>query len=94
MQAINCHLHDYNIATKSAQLIVNKGFYMRSGLELRIKAETSICLGPGFHATAGSAATTFHAVISSTPPDPVTPSVTEYIRLGQRVIAIENTPQK
>ena len=35
MQGKSSHLHDYNIAIKSAQVIVNKGFYMRSGLELR-----------------------------------------------------------
>lgn len=78
----------------------SSNFVVQAAASVTFKAGNYIHLEPGFHATAGGAAMTFHAIIDSSvqsapitvtgqPPPASNPSK-EYIYLGGRVVAIEN----
>ena len=72
-------------------------FTVQGAAAVTFTAGNYIQLGPGFHATAGSAATTFHALIASVsstniidqPPGASTPTK-EYIYWNGKVVAVEN----
>jgi hypothetical protein len=78
----------------------SSNFVVQAAASVTFKAGSYIRLEPGFHATAGTATVTFHAIIdpsaqsasggiTSQPPSAASPSK-EYVYFGGRVVAIEN----